>query len=48
VVEIWGTKEHQARFIKGALGEALVTAGSSGPPASLTWIDLVAHRHLRN
>ncbi len=46
VIEIWDTPEHQARFMEGRLGEALVKGGISGPPSSLTWIELVAHHRV--
>ena len=43
VTEIWDTPEHQARFMEGRLGAALVVGGVEGPPSSVTWIELVAH-----
>jgi hypothetical protein len=43
VTEIWATPEHQARFMEGRLGAALVVGGVEGPPSSVTWIELVAH-----
>jgi hypothetical protein len=43
VIEVWDTPEHQARFMEGRLGEALVKGGIAGPPSSVTWIELVAH-----
>jgi hypothetical protein len=43
VTEIWDTPEHQARFMEGRLGAALVEGGIEGPPSSVTWIELVAH-----
>jgi hypothetical protein len=43
VTEIWDTPEHQARFMEGRLGAALVEGGIEGPPTSVTWIELVAH-----
>jgi hypothetical protein len=43
VTEIWDTPEHQARFMEDRLGEALVKGGVTGPPSSITWIELVAH-----
>jgi hypothetical protein len=48
VVEIWDTPEHQARFMEGTLGEALAKGGVTAPPVSVTWIELVAHRHLKS
>jgi hypothetical protein len=45
VTEVWDTPEHQARFMDQRLAEALVKGGISGPPSSVTWIELVAqHR----
>lgn len=46
VMEVWDTPEHQARFMEDRLGKALVEGGVTGPPSSITWIELVAHRHL--
>lgn len=46
VIEVWDTPEHQAKFMEGRLGEALVKGGIEGPPASITWIELVAHHHV--
>ncbi len=46
VIEVWDTPEHQAKFMEGRLGEALAKGGVEGPPASITWIELVAHHHL--
>ncbi len=43
VTEIWDTPEHQARFMEGRLGDALVKGGIETPPSSVTWIELVAH-----
>ena len=43
VTEFWDTPEHQARFMEGRLGAALVVGGVEGPPSSVTWIELVAH-----
>jgi hypothetical protein len=43
VIEVWDTPGHQARFMEGRLGEALVKGGISGPPSSITWIELVSH-----
>jgi hypothetical protein len=45
VMEVWDTPEHQARFMEGRLGAALVKGGVTGPPSSVTWIELVAHQH---
>ena len=41
VMEVWDTPEHQARFMKERLGEALGKGGISGPPSGVTWIELV-------
>ncbi len=46
VIEVWDTPEHQARFMDQRLGQALVSGGISGPPSSVTWIELVSHHHL--
>jgi hypothetical protein len=46
VMEVWDTPEHQARFMEGRLGAALVKGGITDPPSSVTWIELVAHQHL--
>jgi hypothetical protein len=43
VIEVWDSPEHQARFMEERLGEALVEGGITSPPASVTWIELVAH-----
>ena len=34
--------------MEGRLGEALAKGGIAGPPSSVTWIELVAHHHLRS
>jgi hypothetical protein len=44
VMEVWDTPEHQARFMEGRLGAALEQGGITEPPASVTWIELVAHQ----
>jgi hypothetical protein len=46
VIEVWDTPQHQARFMDERLGEALAKGGVSGPPSSVTWIELEAHQHL--
>ena len=46
VIEVWDTPEHQAKFMEERLGEALAKGGVTGPPSSVTWIELVAHHHL--
>jgi hypothetical protein len=43
VMEVWDTPEHQARFMEGRLADALVKAGITGGPSSITWIELEAH-----
>jgi hypothetical protein len=43
VMEVWDTPEHQARFMEERLGEALGKGGITGPPSSVTWIELEAH-----
>jgi hypothetical protein len=45
VVEVWDTPEHQARFMEDRLGEALVKGGITGPPSSVTRIELVSHHN---
>jgi len=45
VMEVWDTPEHQARFMEGRLGAALVKGGITDPPSSVTWIELVAHQN---
>ena len=47
VIEVWDSREHQARFMEGRLAEALAKGGITAPPSSVTWIELVAHHHLR-
>ncbi len=46
VIEVWDTPAHQAKFMEERLGPALVKGGITGPPSSITWIDLVSHQHL--
>jgi hypothetical protein len=46
VIEVWDTPEHQAKFMENRLGEALAKGGVTGPPSSITWIELVSHQHL--
>ena len=43
VTEVWDTPEHQARFMEERLAAALVKGGITGPPTSVTWIELVSH-----
>jgi hypothetical protein len=46
VIEVWDTTEHQARFMEDRLGEALAKGGVSGPPSSVTWVELAAHHQI--
>jgi hypothetical protein len=46
VIEVWDTPQHQAKFMRERLGEALAKGGVTGPPSSATWIELVSHQHL--
>jgi hypothetical protein len=46
VIEVWDTPEHQAKFMEERLGEALAKGGITGPPSSVTWIELVSHQYL--
>lgn len=45
VIEVWDTPEHQANFMDERLGEALAKGGVTGPPSSITWIELVSHQY---
>jgi hypothetical protein len=45
VMEVWDTPEHQARFMDERLGEALAKGGVTGPPSSVTWVELAAHHN---
>lgn len=45
VMEVWDTPQHQARFMEGRLGAALVEGGVTEPPTSVTWIELFAHHN---
>ena len=45
VMEVWDTPEHQATFMETRLGEALGKGGITGPPSSVTWIELESHHH---
>lgn len=45
VFEVWDTPEHQAKFMEERLGAALAKGGITGPPLSITWIELLAHQH---
>jgi hypothetical protein len=44
VTEVWDTPDHQARFMEERLAEALVKGGITGPPSSVTWIELHSHQ----
>jgi hypothetical protein len=46
VMEVWDTPDHQARFMETRLGAALAEGGITGPPSSVTWIEIEAHHHL--
>jgi len=46
VTEVWDTVEHQEKFMKERLGEALGKGGITGPPSSVTWIELISHQYL--
>jgi hypothetical protein len=46
VIEVWESTEHQARFMQERLGPALIEGGITGPPSSITWIELVSHQHI--
>jgi hypothetical protein len=46
VIEVWDTPEHQAKFMEERLAQALSKGGITGPPSSITWIELVSHHHL--
>lgn len=46
VTEVWDSMEHQEAFMHDRLGEALAKGGISGPPFSVTWIELVSHLNL--
>jgi len=43
---VWDSPAHQAKFMEDRLGPALVKGGITGPPSSITWIELVSHQHL--
>jgi hypothetical protein len=46
VMEVWDTPDHQARFMETRLAAALAEGGITGPPSSVTWIEIEAHHHL--
>ena len=43
VMEVWDTPARQAKFMEERLGEALGKGGVTGPPSSVTWVELVAN-----
>ncbi|HXY27558.1 MAG TPA: hypothetical protein VEH82_04695 [Acidimicrobiales bacterium] len=43
VTEVWDTPGHQALFMEERLAAALAQGGITGPPSSITWIELVSH-----
>jgi hypothetical protein len=43
VTEVWESTGHQAAFMEDRLGPALAKGGITGPPAAITWIELIAH-----
>lgn len=43
VMEIWETREDQARFMNDRLAKALQEGGVSGPPSRVEWLDLAAY-----
>jgi hypothetical protein len=42
VLEVWESRDAQARFMEGRLGAALQAGGIGGPPARVEWLDLAA------
>ncbi len=46
VTEVWNSMEQQEAFMHDRLGEALGKGGITGPPFSVTWIELVSHLDL--
>ena len=46
VLEVWDSREHQAKFMQERLRPALAKGGITGPPSGVTWIELVSHQHL--
>jgi hypothetical protein len=45
VTEVWETVEDQEKFMNDRLGAALAKSGVTGPPESVTWIELITHSH---
>jgi hypothetical protein len=46
VTEVWESTDKQEAFLKERLEPALAEGGITGPPSSVTWIELVSHVHL--
>ena len=42
-VEVWESREDQARFMEERLGAALQAGGVTDPPSSVEWIELVSY-----
>lgn len=42
VLEVWRSKEDQARFMEERLAKALQENGVTGPPSRVEWLDLAA------
>jgi hypothetical protein len=48
VTEVWDSVEDQEEFMHDRLGEALAKGGISGPPLSVTWIELISRQNLES
>jgi hypothetical protein len=46
VFEVWESKEAQAAFMNGRLGQALQESGITEPPTRVEWLDLAAYHSL--
>jgi hypothetical protein len=46
VIEVWESRDHQAKFMDERLGPSLASGGITDPPSNVTWIELVSHQHL--
>jgi hypothetical protein len=46
VTEVWESTAKQETFLTERLQPALVEGGISGPPSSVTWIELISHLNL--
>jgi len=46
VFEVWDSKEAQADFMNGRLGQALHEGGVTEPPTRVEWLGLAAHHSL--